>query len=494
MTSKILALKYRPQKFSEVKGQEHIVNTLKIAIAENSLPHSIIFSGIRGTGKTTLARLVAKRLNCENPVNGEICDVCNNCLAIKNGKHLDVLEIDGASYTGIDNIREIIEASQYKAVMGKYRVFIIDEAHMLSKNAFNALLKNLEEPADHVCYILATTELHKIPDTILSRCMRCQMSMFSVEELVSTQKELLDKENIAYDESSLFDIAYAADGSMRDAQTLLNQILLLSHGKLTKETTSNILGLGQRQDLYTLLEYLLCGEVEPSLVQFQKITKQGILGHMLLSQLMDLIYWLCCIKSTPTLKLEKSYPDLERVKGSMLADQIGLPKLHMVWQILQKGYQEYMSSPLKGPTLEMVLMRLCFIQDLKFDLVATNTQIEEPKQWKSWDVLLRHIRQHKEPVLYEQLAKTYNCISYQQGNLILSGPDNKTLVSEIINKLNQLTGISWRVTIKNGDGTSSTAPHNDPQTSLPQTTDPELPDVVADLAQTFPDMVVTVNA
>lgn len=492
--SKVLALKYRPQRFADVKGQDHVVSAILTAIDQDCLPHSLIFSGVRGTGKTTLARLVAKRLNCENPINGDACDVCASCVAIKENRHLDVLEVDGASYTGVDHIREIIESAQYKAVMGKYRVFIIDEAHMLSKSAFNALLKNLEEPADHVCYILATTELHKIPDTILSRCMRCQMAMFSVQQLVETQKELLQKENIGFDESALFDIAYAADGSMRDVQTLLNQSILLSKDRqITKETIAQMLGLGQRQELYTLLESLLGGEVDHVLQRSRQLISQGVSGHTLLSQLMDLTYWLCCMKSTPHLKLEKSYPDLERIKGSALAEQIDLSKLHMVWQILQKGYQEYMASPLKNPTLEMILMRLCFVQDLKLN-VAPAPQEEQPQQkWTTLDSLLKHVRQQKEPLLYEQLAKVYPCIFYKPGELILRGEENKTISLEIINKLNQLTGMSWRVSIRNEESTPSAAPHHDPQPSLPHITDPELPDVVADLVQTFPNMVVTIN-
>lgn len=493
--SRILALKYRPQRFADVKGQDHVVSALMTSIDQDCLPHSLIFSGVRGTGKTTLARLVAKRLNCENPMNGDACDVCASCIAIKENRHLDVLEVDGASYTGVDHIREIIESAQYKAVMGKYRVFIIDEAHMLSKSAFNALLKNLEEPADHVCYILATTELHKIPDTILSRCMRCQMAMFSVQQLVETQKELLQKENIQFDEAALFDIAYAADGSMRDVQTLLNQVILLSQDRqITKETTAKMLGLGQRQELYTLLEALLAGEVDHVLQHTRQLIGQGIAGHTLLNQLMDLTYWLCCIKSTPHLKMEKSYPDLERVKGSALADQIDLSKLHMVWQILQKGYQEYMASPLKGPTLEMILMRLCFVQELKLTVGSSQQEEHSQQKWTTLDDLLRHVRKHKEPVLYEQLAKTYPCLSYKPGELILKGEENKTISLEIINKLNQLTGLTWRVSIRNEESTPSAAPHHDPHPSLPHITDPELPDVVADLVQTFPNMVVTVNA
>lgn len=493
-SSEILALKYRPQRFADVKGQDHVVSALMSAIDQDCLPHSLIFSGVRGTGKTTLARLVAKRLNCENPINGDACDVCASCVAIRENRHLDVLEVDGASYTGVDHIREIIESAQYKAVMGKYRVFIIDEAHMLSKSAFNALLKNLEEPADHVCYILATTELHKIPDTILSRCMRCQMAIFSVQQLVETQKELLLKENVQFDEAALFDIAYAADGSMRDVQTLLNQTILLSKDRqITKETTAKMLGLAQRQELYTLLESLLAGEVDRVLQHTRQLIGQGIAGHALLSQLMDLTYWLCCIKSTPHLKLEKSYPDLERIKGSALADQIDLPKLHMIWQILQKGYQEYIASPLKNPTLEMILMRLCFVQDLKLNAISVEQEKQQEQKWTTLDGLLRYVRQRKEPVLYEQLTKTYPCLSFKPGELILKGEENKTISLEIINKLNQLTGISWRVSIRNEESTSSAAPHHDPQSSLPHITDPELPDVVADLVQTFPNMVVTIN-
>lgn len=493
-SSKVLALKYRPQRFGDVKGQDHVVSALMTAINQECLPHSLIFSGVRGTGKTTLARLVAKRLNCENPVNGDACDACASCIAIKENRHLDVLEVDGASYTGVDHIREIIESAQYKAVMGKYRVFIIDEAHMLSKSAFNALLKNLEEPADHVCYILATTELHKIPDTILSRCMRCQMAMFSIQQLVETQTELLLKENIQFDEAALFDIAYAADGSMRDVQTLLNQTILLSKERqITKETTTKMLGLSQRQELYTLLESLLAGEVDHVLQHSRQLIGQGVSGHTLLSQLMDLTYWLCCIKSTPHLKLERSYPDLERTKGSALADQIDLPKLHMVWQILQKGYQEYMASPLKNPTLEMILMRLCFVQDLKLNMTPVQEEQSQQK-WTTLESLLKHVRQQKEPLLYEQLAKTYPCISYTPGELVLKGEENKAVSLEIINKLNQLTKMSWRVSIRNEESTPSAAPHHDPQPSLPHITDPELPDVVADLVQAFPNMVITINA
>lgn len=349
----MLALRYRPKKLAEVEGQDTAVITLRNALKDHRLPHALVFSGIRGIGKTTLARIVAKALNCENPQNGDACLECLSCKAVEQDAHFDIIEIDAASHTGIDNIRELIQSSQYKAVTGKYKVFIIDEAHMLSKSAFNALLKTLEEPFEHAYYILATTEIHKIPSTILSRCMHLNLSPFSALQVQNYLEKVLQAENITFDKEALGEIVMASSGSMRDALTLLNQIIIFSND-VTKENVHEVVALTTEDQLLQILDLLFQGNVSAAIANVRVHTKDTL---TLLQQLMDVVYSLICEKQN----IKTTLIHLDIV--AKVKEHIDLPTLFQVWHILHHGYQELIESPLKRQTLEMILMRIAYVKD-----------------------------------------------------------------------------------------------------------------------------------
>ena len=243
MSYTALYRKFRPDRFEDVKGQDHIVTTLKNQIKADRIGHAYLFTGTRGTGKTTIAKLFAKAVNCEHPVDGSPCGECRSCKTIASGASVNVIEIDAASNNGVDNIREIIDEVSYSPVEGKYKVYIIDEVHMLSIGAFNALLKTLEEPPSYVIFILATTEVHKIPITILSRCQRYDFKRINIDTIADRLQELMDKEQVAVQDKALRYIAKTADGSMRDALSLLDQCIAFHFGeKLTYDKVLGVMG------------------------------------------------------------------------------------------------------------------------------------------------------------------------------------------------------------------------------------------------------------
>ena len=257
MSYLVLARKWRPQTFTEVVGQEHVTRTLCNAITSGRVAHAFLFTGPRGVGKTTTARLLAKALNCEKGPTPEPCNACSNCLEITAGTSLDVLEIDGASHTGVDNIRDLTEGVQYRPVKSHFRVIIIDEVHMLSNAAFNALLKTLEEPPPHVKFIFATTESHKILPTILSRCQRYDFKRIPLRELMQRLNDIVTQENLTADEVGLALIAREADGGLRDAQSLLDQVIAWSDGKITEQAVKEALGVADRQALFRVVDAIL---------------------------------------------------------------------------------------------------------------------------------------------------------------------------------------------------------------------------------------------
>jgi len=262
-----IARKYRPSKFSEVVGQERITKTLKNAIKLGIFSHAYIFAGPRGIGKTTTARIVAKALNCKNPEDGEPCNRCENCIEISRGSFPDVVEIDAASNRGIDHIRELRENVQYSPVKGKRKVYIVDEFHMLTKEAFNALLKTLEEPPEHVVFILATTEIDKIPATVLSRCQKFLFRKVPEEKVVETLKQICQRENVSCDEEALKLIAVASEGCLRDAESFLEQTIALGEGKVKPEIVSGFLGIVSQSELEKLLNLSFDGDKNASWYQ-----------------------------------------------------------------------------------------------------------------------------------------------------------------------------------------------------------------------------------
>ncbi|MBY0272437.1 MAG: DNA polymerase III subunit gamma/tau [Alphaproteobacteria bacterium] len=361
---RVLARKYRPIKLSEVIGQDFLVETLRRGIEGNRLGHAFILTGIRGTGKTTTARIIARSLNCENGPTPEPCGVCGSCTSISQDHALDVIEIDAASRTGIDDIREIIEASRYKAVAARYKIYIIDEVHMLSKSAFNALLKTLEEPPAHVKFIFATTEIHKVPATILSRCVRFDLKRIESATLTDYFQELCEKESVTYEEEAIRLIAKAAEGSVRDGLSLLDQAITYGSSNVTTAQVREMLGLSDQGALLDLFHVMMEGNIKEVLEKLRQLYQEGAEGLRVLEELLDLTHWVQCLKISPELAQDIEITAEKRQKGLELAASLSLPTLTRVWQILLKGFEEMKRAPCPQKALEVLVIRLTHLAPL----------------------------------------------------------------------------------------------------------------------------------
>lgn len=375
---RVLARKYRPTQFKDLIGQEALVQVLTNGLRENRLPHAFLLTGIRGVGKTTSARIVARALNCKNPQDIEPCGVCDACKSISESRHIDVVEMDAASHTGVDDVRDLIDASRYRAVSAPYKVYIIDEVHMLSKSAFNALLKTLEEPPAHVKFIFATTELQKIPKTVLSRCMRFDLRRVETETLQQYYKEIVEKEGFTADERSLSLIAQAAEGSVRDGLSLLDQALTLSGSHLSEDVVCQMLGLSDQGPLLDLWSATVQGNAPSALEIFKVLCHRGADPLMVVQELLSLTYEATRSKVLP---VENSSVDPEQKKRGLNA-AISLPALSRVWQMLLKGVEEVSRAPQPFQAAEMVLIRLAYASQLPepIDLVRAlgeNKQVED---------------------------------------------------------------------------------------------------------------------
>lgn len=363
----VLARKYRPKKLSELIGQDVLVKTLSNAIAQNRIPHAFLLTGIRGIGKTSTARIIARSLLCSNSEIPTIepCGVCSNCKAIASDSHVDVIEIDAASRTGVGDIREIIDQVNYSPVMGRLKIYIIDEVHMLSKQAFNALLKTLEEPPSHVKFIFATTEARKIPITILSRCMRFDLPRVSAEKLVEHLNNICSKENAKAEIDALKIIAGASEGSVRDSLSLLDQAIAVSAGEtITAQKAREMLGLADRDILYKLIENIFEGKFEDSL---EIVTEQYAKGNdpmNIIKDLLEITHQLSLAKASAKILEQSFISELEKQKSLQILSKTNIPQITRFWQILNKGLEEarYCPSPLMA--LEMVVMRACYASSL----------------------------------------------------------------------------------------------------------------------------------
>ncbi|MBP1532059.1 MAG: DNA polymerase III subunit gamma/tau [Alphaproteobacteria bacterium] len=359
-----LARKYRPQKFEDLLGQDALVQTLTNAIKNNRLHHAYILTGIRGVGKTTTARLIARAINCIGP-DGKggptihPCGECENCKAIAADRHIDVIELDAASKTGVDDIREILDGVRYKPVSARYKVYIIDEVHMLSKSAFNALLKTLEEPPAHVKFIFATTEIRKVPVTVLSRCQRFDLQRLSVEILTNLFHKVLGAENIAFDDEALLMIARAADGSARDGLSMLDQAIVLGDGKIDAATVKNMLGLADRQQTFTLYEKLLEGDVAAVLQNLQTLYDNGSTPMLILQDMIDITHLLAKVKILPEFIDNPSLSETDREMCKKLCNA-PINVLSKIWQMLIKGLSEIQYASVQIDALEMILLRIAY--------------------------------------------------------------------------------------------------------------------------------------
>lgn len=361
---RVLARKYRPQNFAELKGQDALVRTLTNAIETGRIAHAFMLTGVRGVGKTTTARIIARALNCESGPTITPCGTCEQCRAIAEDRHVDVLEMDAASRTGVDDIREIIDSVQYAPVSGRYKVFIIDEVHMLSKAAFNALLKTLEEPPEHVKFVFATTEIRKVPVTVLSRCQRFDLRRIGADVLEKYFMELTVKEKVEAEPAAVALIARAADGSARDGLSLLDQAISREQGKVTEDQVRSMLGLVDRSVTFDLFEALQKGQSDEAMGYLDALYKGGADPLMVLQDLLELTHYLTKVKVSPEMARDQALPEAERVRGAALAKSLSIPVLTRTWQMLTKGIAEVQHAFSPQQALEMVLIRLLFAAEL----------------------------------------------------------------------------------------------------------------------------------
>lgn len=508
---RVLARKYRPQRLSDLKGQEILSKSLQKAIEDQRIPHAFLFHGIRGVGKTTTARILAKALNCKGEngqgnITCEPCGKCSSCIAIQEDRHLDVIEIDAASHTGVDDMREVIDACRYKAVQGRYKVFIIDEVHMLSKSAFNALLKTLEEPPGHVKFIFATTELRKIPDTILSRCQRFDLKKMDQPLLIEYLSDIAKKEGFSCEPLALSTLARAADGSMRDGISLLDQAISLTQANNTtiiqNELVRTMLGQADKGLLLDLLENFFKGHIENGLQTIRQIISLGMDPILIMQDALSFIYGLT------TYQTEKKVPDLglsdqEHQRFKELAQQLSLSVLLQSWQIFMRGYDELIKSPLQNETLEMIFVRLCYVLPIttidyktqtQDDLKQTTTQVQNvKKKILTFDDLIQALQDAKEMALHTHCRHDVHLIHFQEGSLTLRLSEKcpKDIISKLKIFLEKETGILWHVQLSHEEGFETIVEKKQIALKNEETFLKEQP-IAKKILQAFPDSKVTV--
>jgi len=497
---RVLARKYRPQNFAELKGQDALVRTLTNAIESGRIAHAFMLTGVRGVGKTTTARIVARALNCETGPTIAPCGTCEQCRAIAEDRHVDVLEMDAASRTGVDDIREIIDSVQYAPVSGRYKVFIIDEVHMLSKAAFNALLKTLEEPPEHVKFVFATTEIRKVPVTVLSRCQRFDLRRIDADVLDAYFNEILVKEKVEAEPGAVALIARAADGSARDGLSLLDQAISREPGKVTEEQVRHMLGLVDRTITLDLFEALMKGDSPTAMGYLDSLYKAGADPVMVLQDLLDLTHYLTKVKVSPDVAADKALPEAERVRGTALSKTLSIPVLTRTWQILLKGVTEVQHAFSPQQALEMVLIRLLFAADqptpgdlvkqirdgmqngtlpqgaggsgfgaprgtamqhggqqtsaVSATAVASAPQTGYQMQLQSFEDVVALFGQMREVLLQSALENYVHLVKFEQGHIELRLADGapRTLVGDMTKYLNQWTGQRWMISLSREAG------------------------------------------
>lgn len=402
MSYQALYRKFRPSEFGDVKGQEHIVETLKNQITADRIGHAYLFCGTRGTGKTTIAKIFAKTVNCESPVNGSPCGQCKSCKAIASGASMNVIEIDAASNNGVDNIREIVDEVSYSPAEGKYKVYIIDEVHMLSIGAFNALLKTLEEPPEYVIFILATTEVHKIPITILSRCQRYDFKRIDIDTIAERLSELMEKERLTVDDKALRYIAKTADGSLRDALSLLDQCIAFHFGReLTYDMVLDVLGAVDNEVFSRLLRNMLAQDVLSCISLLEEIVMQGRELTQFVSDytwyLRNLLLVKSCDDAEDVLDVSSDHLKLLKEEADM-ADQNTIMRFIRIFSELS-GQIRYASA--KRVMIEMTMIKAC-----------------RPAMEKDQESVLERIR-----TLEQKIEKGLVTVSVNPANGSSSGPD-----------------------------------------------------------------------
>ncbi len=365
----VLARKYRPETFADLVGQDAMVRTLRNAFAADRIAQAFIMTGIRGTGKTTTARIIAKGMNCIGPdgqggPTTDPCGQCEHCVAIMEGRHVDVMEMDAASRTGVGDIREIIDSVHYRAASARYKIYIIDEVHMLSKNAFNALLKTLEEPPEHVKFIFATTEIRQVPVTVLSRCQRFDLRRIEPEVQIALLRKIATSEGAEITDDALALITRAAEGSARDAQSLLDQAISHGAGETTADQVRAMLGLADRGRVLDLFDMILRGQAADALTELSGQYADGADPMAVLRDLAEVCHWVSVVKITPEAAEDPTISPDERARGQTMATELPMRVLSRMWQMLLKALEEVAMAPNAMMAAEMAVIRLTHVADL----------------------------------------------------------------------------------------------------------------------------------
>ena len=366
---RVLARKYRPTRFDDLIGQEAMVRILRNAFATGRVAHAFMLTGVRGVGKTTTARIIARCLNCTGPdgtgsATAEPCGVCADCVAILADRHPDVVEMDAASRTGVDDVREIIEATRYRPIQARAKVFIIDEVHMLSRNAFNALLKTLEEPPPHVKFLFATTEVNKVPVTVLSRCQRFDLRRVEADVLMKHLSNIAQKESVEIEPEALGIIARAAEGSVRDSLSLLDQAIAHAAGSVRAEEVRQMLGLADRTRVIDLFEHLVRGDIASAFKEFRAQYDVGADPIVVLSDLAEFTHFVTRVKAVPATADNVAFSETERVRARDFATKLSMRVLSRMFQMLLKGITEAQAATRPAIAAEMVLVRIAYVADL----------------------------------------------------------------------------------------------------------------------------------
>ena len=504
--SKVLALKYRPKTFDDLIGQEVVAETITNSIKADKIPNAYLFTGIRGIGKTTTARIVAKGLNCSNGIEN-LCkeDLCDNCKSIADSSHIDVLEMDAASKTGVDDVRDLIEFSRYGPTSAKYKIFIIDEVHMLSKQAFNALLKTLEEPPEYLKFIFATTEIKKIPITVVSRCQRFDLSRIKSSELFDFIKDIKEKENGKVSDEALKLIVKISEGSVRDALSLLDRALLSLDEKIELDLNAaqKIFGYFDKSQLINLFELILRGEEDKVINIYRKIYDQGVEPKVFVNDFLEILYYFKNINSLSLEGTNFSLNDEEFTKIKEISNQVDSEVLILFWQFAISSLEELDIVSNQHLSIEMFLIRLMHLSSIKLnknldqevrndnldgqthnkeneqmfeDNSKTINQIknivQEEKQKpeakpeiktidknliNSFDELLDICTQKKEIKLKYELEKNVNLVKFEKNRIEISFNDNldKDFVKDLSSKLYEWTDERWIITFSKSKGEMS---------------------------------------
>ena len=489
---RVLARKYRPVDFSTLIGQEAMVRTLSNAIESDRLAHAFILTGVRGVGKTTTARIIARALNCvgadgQGGPTPNPCGACEHCASISEDRHVDVLEMDAASRTGVDDVRDLIDGVLYRPVTGRFKIYIVDEVHMLSRNAFNALLKTLEEPPEHVKFIFATTEMRRVPVTVLSRCQRFDLRRVGLEVLAGHFSEIARKEGVSVSEGAIALIARAADGSVRDGLSLLDQAV--AHGgpgaEIGEEAVREMLGVAERVHVVDLFERLMKGEIAQALELFDSMYGAGADPVTILRDLAELTHWLTRLKAAPGAAGIAPAFDMERGRG--LSKRLPMAALARTWQMLLKGIEETRNAPSAAQAAEMVLVRIAYVADLPTpaDLTAAlrgkpaaasgtpgtpapaasgersiaspapPPVVERPAASPaSFAEAVDLFESRGEPLLHAYLVNNAHLVRFEAGNIALRLTEEapRDLPSRVAKCLSDWTGAGWTVESRDEEG------------------------------------------